>query len=84
MSTGNQVTDTVTITVDNNRPTANAGDGQTVAPSTQVTLNGSGASNSGGSFTYLWSQSGPSTSPLSSDTDPVPTLTSPAAQAPTP
>ena len=78
---GNETTDTVTITVDANRPTVDAGDDQTVAPSTPVTLNGSGASNAGNSVTYLWSQaqSNPTILTLSSNTDAAPTFTSPAA-----
>ena len=78
---GNETTDTVTITVDPNRPTANAGNDQTVAPNIQVMLDGSGASNAGNSVTYLWSQESgnPATLTLSSNTDKAPTFTSPAA-----
>ena len=77
---GNKTTDTVTITVDPNRPTVDAGDDQTVPVGQTVTLDGSGASNKGGSVTYLWSQDpgNPATLTLSSNTDAAPTFTPPA------
>ena len=76
---GNETTDTVTITVDPNRPTANAGDDQTVAPNIQVMLDGSGASNTGGSVTYSWAQSGPSDLTLTGQDTATLSFTSPAA-----
>ena len=73
----NVASDTVTITVDTRLPTVNAGSDQTVAPNVKVTLNGSGSSNTGGGVTYRWSQSGPSTLSLSSNTAAAPTFNSP-------
>ena len=76
---GNEATDTVTITVDA-LPVAEAGDDQSVAPDTVVTLDGSGSSDNEGAVTYSWAltSSSPTASvTLSSNTAESPTFTSP-------
>ena len=75
-ATGNSASDSVTIRVDATAPVAEAGDPQTVAPSANVTLNGSGSSDNEGVATYSWALTG----------DPDSTgvvLTNPATASPT-
>ena len=48
--------DTVSITVQNSRPTANAGPDQTVSTDARVRLSASGSSDHDGKLTYLWEQ----------------------------
>ena len=69
--------DTVTITIRAGLPTVDAGVDQVVGANATVTLSGLGSS-SGGNFTYLWTQSGPSTLTLSGDTTVTASFTSPA------
>ena len=49
-------TDTVSITILNQSPTANAGPDKTFAPKSTVTLNGSGTDPDNDPLTYTWSQ----------------------------
>ena len=81
-SEGTEVSDTVTITVvDENPPTAEAGDGQAVLPSTSVTLDGSASRDGETALTYSWAltDSDPTaTVSLSSATAASPTFTAPA------
>ncbi|MCY4491406.1 MAG: PKD domain-containing protein, partial [Thaumarchaeota archaeon] len=49
-------TDTVSITILNQPPTANAGPDKTFAPKSTVTLNGSGTDPDNDPLTYTWSQ----------------------------
>ena len=71
--------DTVTITIDTNLPTVDAGEDQVVGADAAVTLSGSGTSNSGGSVTYAWSEDpgNPATLTLSGDTTATASFTSP-------
>ena len=72
--------DTVTITVSNNAPTANAGPDQTVAAGATVTLDGTGSSDAdSNSLTYAWTQTSGTTVTLSSTTVSQPTFTAPTA-----
>ena len=48
--------DTVSITVQNSRPTANAGSDQTATNGTKVWLNANGSSDHDGKLTYFWEQ----------------------------
>ncbi|HMJ74486.1 MAG TPA: DUF4214 domain-containing protein, partial [Iamia sp.] len=75
---GNIGTDTVTITVDGT-PTADAGDDQTVNPTTTVTLDGSGSTDpDGDALTYAWTQdAGPDVTLTGGETA-SPTFTAPA------
>ena len=50
------VEDTVSVTVQNSRPTADAGPDQTVTNGTSVTLDAEGSSDRDGSLSYLWEQ----------------------------
>jgi hypothetical protein len=73
---------TLTYTPANTPPVANAGPDQAVEPSSVVTLNGTGSTDSDGTIaSYLWtlvSTTGPSTPTLSSYTASSPTYTSKA------
>ena len=53
----NSVTDTVTVTV-NAPPDANAGDDMTVESEMEITLDGTGSSDSGRISTYAWTRTG--------------------------
>ena len=72
-------TDTVTITVeaDNDAPTAEAGDNQTVDEGDLVTLSGSGTDPEGQAVTYSWRQTSGTTVTLSSTSVAAPTFTAP-------
>ena len=48
--------DTVSVTVQNSRPTADAGSDQTVTNGTRVVLDAKGSSDHDGKLTYLWEQ----------------------------
>lgn len=48
--------DTVSVTVQNSRPTADAGSDQTVTNGTRVVLDAKGSSDRDGSLSYLWEQ----------------------------
>ena len=76
--------DTVVITVsaDNDAPTASAGTDQSVTEGDQVTLDGSGSSDpEGTTLTYTWSQTSGTTMSLSSTSAAQPTFTAPQALA---
>ena len=76
--------DTVTITVSNNAPTANAGPDQTVAAGATVTLDGTSSSDAdSNSLTYAWTQTSGTTVTLSSSTASQPTFTAPTAASTT-
>ena len=75
---GSTDTDTVTITVVNAPPVANAGVDQNVTPGAQVTLDGSGSRDDDGTITYAWTRksgSGDPTVMLSDTTAIKPTFT---------
>ena len=56
---GNEAEDTVMVTVrDGNDPTADAGDDETVAARSTVTLDASGSSDAEGTVTYSWALTG--------------------------
>lgn len=55
----NSVVSTVTVTVPNRAPVANAGPGQTVSKGALVTLSGSGTDADGDSITYQWTLTQP-------------------------
>ena len=77
-------TDTVTITIeaDNDAPTADAGDKQTVDEGDTVTLSGSGTDPEGESVTYAWRQTGGSPSvSLTGSTTKTPSFTAPDVAA---
>ncbi|MCY4491385.1 MAG: PKD domain-containing protein, partial [Thaumarchaeota archaeon] len=74
-------TDTVTITVTNHPPTANAGRDGTFAPESTVTLNGSGNDPDGNNadLTYMWRQTlGTPTVSIDTPTSAQTTFTAPA------
>ena len=69
---------TVTVTADNDAPTADAGDPQTVDEGDTVTLDGSGSSDpEGQSLTYAWRQTAGPTVTISSASVARPTFTAP-------
>ncbi|MCY4490356.1 MAG: PKD domain-containing protein, partial [Thaumarchaeota archaeon] len=72
-------TDTVTITISNQSPTANAGDDQTVAPGATVTLSGSGTDPNGDSLSYSWERTSGTSVMLSSTSSQSPTFTAPTS-----
>ena len=77
-------TDTVTITIeaDNDAPTAEAGDNQTVDEGDAVTLSGSGTDPEGESVTYAWRQTAGSPSvSLTGSTTKTPSFTAPDVAA---
>ena len=73
----------ITVTADNDAPTAHAGGNQTVDEGDPVTLNGSGSSDpEGADLTYAWTQTAPdsgpgSAVPLSDETTASPSFTAP-------
>lgn len=73
-------TSTARVTVEvNSPPVANAGNNFTVAPSTPVTLNGTGSSDVDGNISYVWAQTaGPSVT-LTGATTSGPTFIAPAS-----
>ncbi len=74
--------DTVTITVGNRAPTADAGADQSVNKKSSVTLDGSASSDPDGDpLTYAWTQTGGPTVSLSSASAQKPTFTAPASAA---
>jgi len=77
---GLTATDTCTITVtgQNDAPTANAGADQSVAEGTTVTLAGSGTDPENAPLTYAWTQTGGTTVTLSNAASPAPTFTAPS------
>ncbi len=74
-------TDTVTVTIeaDNDAPTVEAGDGQTVAEGDRVTLAGSAVDPEDQSLSYSWVQTGGPPVALSSANSASPTFTAPQA-----
>lgn len=74
--------DTVTVTVDNQAPTAVPSDNIAVSVALSVTLDGRGSSDLDGySLTYSWAQTGGPTVPLVDHGDGTATFTSPAIDA---
>ena len=72
-------TDAVTITIeaDNDAPTADAGNNQTVNEGDAVTLSGSGTDPEAQTLTYSWRQTSGTTVSLSSTSAAAPTFTAP-------
>ena len=78
---GEASTATVTISVTNLPPTANAGDDQTVDEGAEVTLDGSGSSGlAGDGRTYAWTQTGGTTVILTGANTITATFTAPTRQ----
>lgn len=70
--------DTVTVTVSNNAPVANAGGDQSVLTRATVTLNGSASADvDGHALTYAWTQTGGTAVALSSASSISPTFVAP-------
>ena len=81
---GASATDTVAVTIraDNDPPTANAGEDQTVTEGAAVTLSGTGQDPEDAALTYAWTQTGGSPSvPLTGSTTPAPTFPAPELTA---
>ena len=79
---GKFATDTVMITVtagDNDAPTANAGEDQTVGEGATVTLSGSGTDPENEDLTYAWSQTSGTTMTLSGGNTATATFTAPSS-----
>ena len=79
---GKFATDTVMITVtagDNDAPTANAGEDQTVGEGATVTLSGSGTDPENENLTYAWSQTSGTTMTLSGANTATATFTAPSS-----
>ena len=76
-------TDSVTITVPDRAPVANAGPDQTVSSGAKLTLDGSASADpdSGDTLSYLWEQTGGTPVALSSTSARKPTFTAPASSA---
>ncbi len=72
--------DSVTVTVPNKAPVADAGADQAVDGGTVVTLNGSGTDEDGDPLTYQWTQLSGAGVLLSDATAPSPTFTAPATK----
>ncbi len=69
--------DSITITVANHAPSADAGDDQTVTGGDEVTLSGSGYDTDGDPLTYQWTQTSGPTVALADDTSPETIFTAP-------
>jgi hypothetical protein len=79
---GGSNTASVTITVNNSAPTANAGTDQSVASSASVTLDATGSSDPDGqTLSYTWSQTSGATVSLSDTHSAQPTFTAPVGPA---
>jgi hypothetical protein len=74
---GQTDSDTVTVTVKDGPPTANAGSDQHVGSGHKVTLDGSGSSDAEGSLHYTWKQTGGHPVKLSDATVAKPSFTAP-------